>query len=135
MNEIILLKTDWDQNYWNNPKTAPFKGKNMTYEYIENWHTLSKACPLPGIGIYYKRKKNDYRHIPFVYLKITGMSFDNETKNPSFSFDIIKVSSTQSEELRKNLPYEHSGLYSTIATSQLLEILDRSQKLNKFRVY
>lgn len=122
LNQVILLTTDVEDDYWHKPKTAKFWGK-VRYTDLPNWNILANSCPLAGLGIYYQ-KRRDCSRIPFVYIKIKEMSYDSKTGNPFFDFDVIGVSSTQSDTLRRKLPLKNQLLISTIEIEDLLRVLN-----------
>ena len=122
MNQVILLTTDWAKDYWHESKTAKYPGK-VSYTQVPDWSNLAASCPLPGLGIYYRGRKNDYSRIPFVYIKINEMTYDPGTGNPYFRFEPVRVSKTQSDRLRAKLPPTCRGLISTIQIEDLLNVL------------
>ena len=123
MKKVILLCTAWAPDYWESPKEAPYPKRKYTD--LSDWETLSKNCPLPGIGIYIKQKNKDFRENPFVYLKITGMRYDENDKSPCFNFEPIKESSIESKILMEKLPPENQKLlFSAIDVFQLDKILN-----------
>jgi mRNA-degrading endonuclease YafQ of YafQ-DinJ toxin-antitoxin module len=121
MKQVILLATDWDPNYWESNKEAPYPKRKYTE--LPGWEELSKNCPLAGLGIYSKLKKNDLTKIPFVYLKIIGMRYESNTHEPHFNFELIKKSKTESKRLIDRLPEENKKLFSAIEAGQLIKIL------------
>ncbi|ROL56130.1 hypothetical protein D9V84_09410 [Bacteroidetes/Chlorobi group bacterium Naka2016] len=122
MKKVILLATAWHSDYWESDKEAPYPG--TTYTQLKEWDELSQNCPLAGLGIYIKQKENDFRTIPFVYLKITGMRYDPITQQPYFNFKVIKKASRESIELSIRLPSETRRLFSAINADQLIKILN-----------
>jgi len=121
MKKVILLATAWEPDYWGKPKTAPYPKRK--YSELSDWETLSKNCPLAGLGIYIKQKENDYRDRPFVYLKIKGMDC-GENEQPLFDFEPIKKSYTESKELWNKLPHQNKkNLFSSIDADNLIKIL------------
>jgi hypothetical protein len=90
---------------------------------------LSKYCPLPGIGIYTKGKRNDFSSIEFAYLKIKGMEYDSSTQMPYFHFETLEKSNTPSRQLIVKLPGTNKWnpdsvkLFSSIDCQRMLEIL------------
>ncbi len=123
MKKVILLATAWTSDYWESDKEAPYP--KTKYTDLTGWEELSKNCPLAGLGIYIKQKERDFTRIPFVYLKITGMGYDTNTKSPSFNFKIIKKAGTESKSLTDRLPSENRKLFSTINAYQLVQILKK----------
>jgi mRNA-degrading endonuclease YafQ of YafQ-DinJ toxin-antitoxin module len=122
MKQVILLATRWASDYWESDKEAPYP--KTKYTELPGWEELSKNCPLAGLGIYIKLKKNDLTNIPFVYLKITGMRYDTNTHTPYFNFRVIKKSKTESKRLLDRLPKEKKKLFSSIEAGQLINILN-----------
>jgi len=122
MKRVILLATAWASDYWESGKEAPYPTRKYTQ--LSRWEELSKNCPLPGVGIYIKQKKNDFTSIPFVYLKIIGMRYDSNNQQPYFNFSVIKKSSKESKSLTDRLPSENKKLFSTINADQLIKILN-----------
>jgi len=122
MKEVILLATGWSSDYWESDKEAPYPKKKYTE--LPEWEELSKNCPLPGLGIYIKQKEKDFKKIPFVYLKITGMRYDTNTQAPYFNFKVIKKAGKESESLTDKLPAENKKLFSAIEAGQLIKILN-----------
>lgn len=122
LNEVILLTTDWEPDYWNKPKTAIYPGK-VKYTDIPNWSNLASSCPLAGLGIYYAGRKHDYSGLRFVYITITRMSYDVGTGNPRFNFEVVRPSKTSSDKLRSKLPPKYLRLISTIPIEDLLNVL------------
>jgi len=122
LNQVILLTTDWEEDYWHKPKTAIYPGK-VSYTEVPNWSNLANSCPLAGLGIYYQGRKHDYSSIPFVYIKINGMSYDEGTGNPRFNFEVVRVSKTRSDRFRSKLPSKYHRLISTIQIDDLLKVL------------
>jgi len=125
MKKVILLATGWEPDYWEKPKIAPYPTKK--YSDLSDWETLSKNCPLAGIGIYIKQtlkgKVHDYSNKQFVYLKIKGMDYDRRTKEPLFDFEPIQKSYTESKKLWNKLPDENKKLFSSIDADNLIKIL------------
>jgi hypothetical protein len=122
MAQVILLQTNWAGDYWNKAKTAPYT-EQVRYTDLPDWVDLANRCPLAGLGIYIRGKQRDYSQERFVYIRITGMSYDPGTGNPSFAFDVIRPSATNSETMRNRLPYENRHLISTMQTDDLLTVL------------
>lgn len=122
MKKVLLLKTDWKENYWGYDKEAEYP--SMKYTNLIEWNELFETCPLPGLGIYIKHRKNDFSNVPFVYLKITGMNYDVSTEKPFFNFKVIGKSNTESIKIFSILPAENNGLFSAIVSEKLIEILN-----------
>ncbi len=115
--KVLVLATNWQPDYWESDKEAPYQ--KYTYTDLSEWEGLSKSCPLPGIGRYFK----DISSSPFVYLKIMGMRYDTSTKQPYFNFKFLKKSKTESRKLENNLPSIHRNLFSAIESEKLIQIL------------
>ena len=122
MKKVMLLATGWRSDYWASDKEAPYP--KTTYEQLPGFEDVSKNCPLSGLGIYLKGKEKDFTSTPFVYLKITGMRYDTDTKEPYFAFERIKDSSTESKFLTDRLPAKNKYLFSVIDSKQLIKILN-----------
>lgn len=121
MKEVLILATGWSNDYWEFDKEAPYP--KYKYTDLEGWDNLSKSCPLPGIGRYIKQKGNDFCSCPFVYLAITGMRYDINTRQPYFKFETIAKSKTESRKLEGKLPSAKRKLYSAMKYEDLIEIL------------
>lgn len=120
---ILILCTAWGSDYWETPKEAPYPKRQYTA--LPEWETLASNCPLAGLGVYIKQRvsgeERDYRDKNFVYLKIKGMRYDKNTKQPYFNFEPIKTSKTSSKRLLEQLP--SIPLFSAIKSEDLLNIL------------
>ncbi len=121
MKKVILLYTDWEEKYWEFPKEAPYPGREYTQ--LPEWDETKKNLPLPGLGIYSKFKKQDLSEDPFVYIRVDGMRYDENSKQPYFSFTRIERSKTKSFNLSKILPSEAKKLFSGIDAENLMEYL------------
>lgn len=127
MKKCLLLATDWEPDYWEKEKKAPYRKRKYT-DLVE-WNELSENCPLPGIGIYTKGEKQDLSRVLFMYLEIKNMEYDYNTLEPLFHFRPIKKSKTESYKLVNELPrnnktsHDQPKLFSAINSEELLKIL------------
>ena len=102
--KILLLYTHWKEDFWTAEaprKGAPYQGSQK--ELFLELDKLTASYPLPALGIYasgmYKGEHRDYTHKNFVYLKVTGMDFDDETREIRFYVKPVCQSSTPSKKL------------------------------------
>jgi hypothetical protein len=116
MKKVILLATSW-KDYWDSDKEASYH--KLKYHELHGWEDLSQTCPIAGLGIYLK----DFKRIPFVYLKITGMRYDL-SETPFFDFKVIQKSKTESQLLCEKLPPQSKKLFSVIDGEQIIKILE-----------
>lgn len=121
MKEVLLLATAWTSDYWESDKEAPYP--KTKYTDLPGWDALSKSCPLAGIGRYIKQKGKDFSSNPFVYLEISGMRYDDSTKQPYFNFRTLKNSNTRSAILETKLLPINRKLFSVIDAGELMKIL------------
>lgn len=121
MKKVLLLATGWQPDYWESDQEAPYP--RAKYTDLPEWDSLSKSCPLPGIGRYIKQKDKDLSKNSFVYLKIMGIRYDPDTKHPYFDFKALTKSNIESRILENKLPYDNRKLFSVIETEKLIEIL------------
>jgi hypothetical protein len=122
MKKAILLFTDWEKGYWESSKEAPYTRRKYTD--MHEWNHLKSELPLPGLGIYGNFKKQDLSREPFVYLRIDGMRYDDDSKQPYFSFTPIKPTKIESIQLTRNLPPELQKLFVAIDVNTLMTILN-----------
>jgi len=124
MDKVIILCTAWKEDYWETPKEAPYPKRQYTE--LPEWDNLARNCPLAGLGVYIKqrvsREERDYRDRNFVYLRINGMRYDKNTKQPFFNFEPISASRVSSKKLLEQLPL--TRLFSAIKIEELLSILE-----------
>lgn len=119
MKKVIILATGWAGDYWETDSEAPYpQGR---YTELPEWDDLSKNCPLPGIGRYIKQKDKDFSRNPFVYLKIKGMRYDANTKQPYFDFETLTKSKTGSDILENKLSTRK--FFSSVESPKILSIL------------
>jgi len=122
MKKVLILATNWSPDYWESEREAPYPKKLHTD--IAEWDVVSKNCPLPGIGRYFKQKDKDFSIEPFVYLEIKGMRYDFNTQEPYFDSKILTKSKMKSSVLEGKLPYDKRKLFSAIEYEKLIRILE-----------
>jgi len=121
MKKILILATNWSDDYWEKDGEAPYQ--NQRYTELAEWSELSKSCPLPAIGRYYDKKNQKFSESPFIYLKVTGMHYDSNTESPIFDRVMIARSKTASKVLYDQLPSKHRYYFSVVDSDSLIQIL------------
>jgi len=142
--KVILLATNWRSDLFDIDGEAPYliahdetgnsiliKGFRPEVTIIKwppklkEWEKLSENVPLAGLGIYIKEKagKRNYSSIPFVYLQIRSIRYDENTKKLIFGFRASKKSHLESKELTRRLPRENIKLYSIIDANIIIRTL------------
>lgn len=75
INKIIMLKTNWANNYWSQEQLgAPYRTQYINLP-LEN---LRRLLPLPAIGIYIDGDSGDFSREPFQFMKIMGINEEGE---------------------------------------------------------
>lgn len=59
LDKVLILTTGWEEDYWEKEKEAPYSGRKYTD--LSEWDSLRENCPIAGLGIYTKYRKNDFR--------------------------------------------------------------------------
>jgi len=120
---VLVLCTHWSEDYWTRPREAPYPGRS--YKELPEWDKLVNSCPLPALGVYIRgRLRGEYvdrTHKEIVYLKVTGMRFDEETEQPYFRIEPICESSIPSKIFLESFPA--ISLFTVVEGTKILEIL------------
>jgi len=121
LDKVLILTTGWEEDYWEKEKEAPYPGRKYTN--LSEWDSLRENCPIAGLGIYTKYRKNDFRDKNFVYLRIDGMRFDETDGRPYFNFKPVKISSLSSKALLDQLPQLSGKLFLSLKSDDVLNAL------------
>ena len=118
MNEVLVLRTDWAEDYWERDKTAPYPKQS-----IASVRHLKHVPEIPGIGIYTHGKKGDLTSISPCFITIRNID-ENEKGDPQFQFHFIqKIGSISSVQLTAEIG--RKGLFFSLPTEEILGILTK----------
>jgi len=147
VNKVIVLCTVWKEDYWEKPGEAPYRKRS--YMEIPEWNILSRNCPLPGLGIYTKKRGKDYTYRNFVYLRIDEMKVD-EAGQPHFIFNLIKTSKSPSIKFLDKYPqgakdysmhwlliryWKHYGSWGEEPPEEWVKLVERVKPEDRWREY
>jgi len=120
---VLVLYTHWSEDYWTRAREAPYPGRS--YRELPEWDKLVNSCPLPALGVYIKGRLKgehvDRTHKEIVYLKVTGMRFNEGTEQPYFRIEPIRESSIPSKVFLESFPA--TSLFTVVEVTKILEIL------------
>lgn len=115
--KIIVLGTEWKENYWENEKVAPYK---LSMERVKG---LKESLPLAGIGIYRKGKHKDLSFLPPCFIIVQSME-RNEKGEYEFGFRYLsKMGAITSSKFAYEM--EMLSLFSTHSHEKVLEALEK----------
>ncbi|MFA5793922.1 MAG: hypothetical protein WC980_02460 [Candidatus Brocadiia bacterium] len=103
MKKIIVLYTP-QSPYWERARQAEYV--SIRHTKLEDWDALKGSCPLPGLGVYSRGmiqgKSADPTNLPFVFLKIIDMSYDEH--NTYFHIEPLLVTNIPSLQFLCRIP-------------------------------
>lgn len=118
MEEILVLSTYWEPNYWERDKVAPYPQRS-----IESVKHMKNRVPIPAIGVYTKGKGKDYTHRPPCFLIIKNIS-ENEKGEPQFDFHFIsQMQGTTSAQFLSEIPKRE--LFYSLAEEEAFSVLEK----------
>ena len=118
MNEVLILCTDWAQNYWEIDQTAPYPKRS-----ISPIRHLKHAQMIPGIGMYIKGKKKDLSSISPCFILVKSVE-ENEKGEPLFQFHFLKKMENISSAQLDGEIGSHS-LFFGLPKEQILSIFNK----------
>jgi len=122
MDKVIVLATDWAEDYWEKEKEAPYSGIGNISNYLPEWNDLkNESYPLAGIGVYGKFKQRDLRHKKLVYLCIKGIDFRDGIAY--FDFIPIGMSSVESGEFISKFTHSSHKLFFCLDANDVIGAL------------
>jgi hypothetical protein len=116
MEEILVLSTYWEPNYWERDKVAPY-----TQRAIESIKHMKDKVPIAAVGVYTKGKGKDFTFRPPCFLIIKNIS-ENEKGEPQFDFHFIsQMQGTTSDQFLSETP--KGELFYSISEEKIRVIL------------
>jgi hypothetical protein len=118
LNEVLILCTDWAEDYWETDKTAPYP--KMSISPVRH---LKHSAMIPGIGVYVKGKKADLSSFSPCFIIVKNVE-ETEKGEPLFQFHFLQsmegISSAQFiDRIRRQ------GLFFSLPKEKILAALDR----------
>jgi len=118
LNEVLILCTDWAENYWEIDKVAPYPKSS-----IDQISHLKYARMIPGIGMYIKGKKRDISFISPCFIVVEKIE-ENQKGEPQFQFHFLKkIENMSSAQLIAKIG-KH-GLFFSLPKEEILGVLNK----------
>ena len=116
MEEILVLCTSWEVDYWEIDKIAPYPKRS-----IKPVEHLKNALPMPAIGVYIKQRERDFTNRPPCFLIVRDIS-ENDKGEPLFDFHFVaKIEGVTSHGFLSEIGGK--GLFFTVPQKKSLKAL------------
>jgi len=114
--EIIVLSTEWEEDFWEKKKKAPYR---LSAELVER---LGASFPRAGIGVYRKGRRKDLSSLPPCFIIIQNIEKNDGEFEFVFRY-LSKVERLTSVEIANAVGLRH--LVQSIPYEKISAILER----------